>query len=166
MAHPRAGADRHGALHHEHGAAPSSAVELVDHRPDGGEVGVAGIGGRRADGDVEEVGSVDRLGDVEREREPLGVPREQLLEPRLEDRHLAGAQLLDPFGQHVAHDDLVAEIGEARARHQPDVTRAEDADLAHANEPTYLIEESGLRPFAIASMVSFESESRSVLTTQ
>ena len=145
---------------------PLDAVELVDHRPDGGQVRVAGIGRRRADRDVEEVGSVDRLRDVERESEPLGVPLEKLLEAALEDRYLAAAQLLDPVGQHVSHDDLMAEIGEAGSRHEPHITRPKDPNLAHSNDPTYLIEESGLRPFAIASMVSFESESRSVLTIQ
>ena len=109
----------------------SSAGELVDHRPDGREVGVAGVGRRRADRDVEEVRAVDRLGDVERVREPLGVPREQLVEARLVDRHLARAQRLDPLGQDVADDDVVPEIGEARAGDETDVARAEDCDPAH-----------------------------------
>ena len=85
-----AGADGDGALHHHHGAA-LEAAELVDDGPDGGEVGVARVGGRRAHGDVEEVGVLYGLGDVERVGQPLGVVLEQLLEPRLVDRDLAGA---------------------------------------------------------------------------
>ena len=67
----------------------------------------------------------------------------------------------DPLRQHVADDDVVAEVGEAGARDEPDVARAEDGDPAH-----YLTRASGLRPLAIASMVSFESLFESVLTTQ
>ena len=69
-------------------------------------------------------------------------------------------------GSDVANDDVVTELGEARAGHETDVTRAEDCHSAHGGEPTYLIDFSGFRPFAIASIVSFESESRSVFTTQ
>ena len=65
MAHLRAGPDRDGALHHDDAAALDRR-QLVDHGPHGGEVGVTGVGGRRADGDVDEVGAVDRLGDVRR----------------------------------------------------------------------------------------------------
>ncbi len=165
VAHPCSGADRHGALHHEHGGTVERG-ELVDDRPDRREIGVAGVGRRRADGDVEEVGAGDRLGDIERVGEPLGVPAQQLVEPGLVDRHLARAQLLDSLGENVANDDVVPELGEARAGHETDVTRAEDSDPGHRAEPTYLMLRSGLRPFAIASIVSFESESSSVFTTQ
>jgi hypothetical protein len=55
----------------------------------------------------------------------------------------------------------VTEVGQARAGHEPDVAGAENRDLRHA--AAYL---SGLRPFAIANIVSFDSESSSVFTTQ
>jgi hypothetical protein len=68
----------------------------------------------------------------------------------------------------------VSEIGKARARDEPDVPGAEHADLCHAPQRTwpaallgrqrYLA--SGARPLAIAIIVSFESSSRSVFTTQ
>ena len=130
VAHLGARADRHGALHHHHGA-PLEAAELVDDGPDGGEVGIARVGRRRADGDVEELGAVDGLGDVERVGQPLGVPAQQLLEPWLVDRHLARAQLLDPLGDDVADDDVVPELGEARAGDETDVAGAEDSHSAH-----------------------------------
>ena len=66
VAHLRSRPDRHGALHHDDDAAVDLG-QLVDHRPDGGEVGVARVGRRRADRDVDEVRAVDRLGDVGRE---------------------------------------------------------------------------------------------------
>ena len=62
---------------------------------------------------------------------------QQLVEARLVDRHLAAAQLLDPLGEDVADDDVVTELGEARAGDETDVARAEDCDLGHArNLPT------------------------------
>ena len=130
VADPRAGADRHRALHHQHGRTFERG-ELVDDGPDRGEVGVAGVRRRCADGDVEEVGAGDRLGDVERVGEPVGVPAQQLVEPRLVDRDVAGAQPLDPLGEDVANDDVVTELGEARAGHETDVTGAEDCHSAH-----------------------------------
>ena len=123
----RPGSDRHGALHHDD-AAPVDRRQLVDHRPDGGEIGVAGVGRRRADCDVDEVGAVDRLGDVQGEAEPVGVPRDQLGQPGLVDRHLAALEGRDPIGEDVADDDRVAEIGEAGTRDEADVPGAEDRD--------------------------------------
>ena len=66
VAHLEARADRDRALHHDD-AAPVDRRQLVDHRPDRREVGVARVGRRRADRDVDEVGAVDRLADVARE---------------------------------------------------------------------------------------------------
>ena len=60
-AHVLARPDRDGALHHEERAARDAVGYLVDDRPDGGEVGVARVGRRRPDRDVEEVGAGDRL---------------------------------------------------------------------------------------------------------
>ncbi len=137
-------------------------AELVDDRPDGREIGVAGVGRRRADGDVEEVGALNGLGDVEGERQPLGVPLQELVEPGLEDRHLAGAEPLDPGLDDVAHDDVVPQLGEAGAGDEADVAGAEDCDSAHGR----VILSSGFRPLAIASIVSLESVSSSELTTQ
>ena len=75
------------------------------------------------------------------------------------------AQRLDPLRDDVADDDVVAELGEARARDEPDVAGAEDRDPRHARRLAYR-RGSGFRPLAIAIIVSFESESSSVFTTQ
>ena len=127
MAHPAAGTHRDRALHHDD-AAPIDRRQLVDHRPDRGEIGVARVRRRRADRDVDEVGAVDRLADVTREAEPLGVPRDQLREAGLVDRHLAAPEGRDPLGQDVADDDRVPELGEAGTGDEADVAGTEDCD--------------------------------------
>ena len=80
------------------------------------------------------------------------------------DRHATLAQCIDLLRDDVAHDDLVPEVGEARAGDEADVPRAEDRDL-HAGYFLFT-EPSGFRPLAIAIIVSFDSRSRSVLITQ
>ena len=126
------------------------------------------------DRDECELRAVERLADVEREREALGAPRQQVLETRLVDRDAPGAQVLDPLREDVAHDHLVAEVGETRPGDEADVAGTENGDPGHPPAPVLLAYvftfvpalPSGCRPFAIASIVSFESESTSVLTTQ
>ena len=113
-----------------------------------------------------------RFLDVESERESFRVPAEQLLEAGLVHGHAAGAQLLDPLGKDVADDHLVPELREAGTGDEADIAGAEDGDPGH--DPAYFLPAalctfgwfSGCRPLAIAIMVSLESESRRVLTTQ
>ena len=97
-------------------------------------------------------------------REPLGVLREQLVEARLEDRHLASLEPVDLLGDDVADDHVVAELREARSSDEADVACAEDADPAHGREA--YPDGNGRRPLAIESMVSLESLSSSEFTTQ
>ena len=87
-AHVVSCADGHRTLHHDHRATGDVLGQLVDDRPDGAQVGVAGLGRRRADRDVQEFGGVNGLGDVERERDPVAIALHHLLEPRFVDRHL------------------------------------------------------------------------------
>ncbi len=54
--------------------------------------------------------------------------RQQLVEPGLVDRHLAGAQALDLGGVDVDAPDVAAELGEAGGRHQADVAGADHSD--------------------------------------
>ena len=162
-AHLLARPDRHGRLHHEHGPARQLG-QLVDDRPDARQVGVARVGRRRADADEEKV-AVGDVAHVERVGQALGVPLHQLGHVELVERHPPVAQRLDPLGEDVADHDLVAELGEADARDEADPAGAEDAHLAHERR-LYPLTVRGFRPFAIASIVSFESESSSVLTTQ
>ena len=83
------------------------------------------------------------------------------------ERQPLGLERLDSLGKHVADDHLVTEVGEAATGDEPDPARTEDADLPrfhHAGEKPY--RGRGASPFAIASIVSFESESRTEFTTQ
>ena len=52
-AHVLARADRHGALHHDDRISGKIVRQLVDDRPDGAQVSVAGVGRRRPHGDEE-----------------------------------------------------------------------------------------------------------------
>jgi hypothetical protein len=45
---------------------------------------------------------------------------DQLAETGLVDRHPAGLELRDPLREDVPHDHLVAKLGEARSRYEPD----------------------------------------------
>ena len=94
------GPDGHGALHDDDDAVVDLG-QLVDDHPHRGEVGVAGDRRRRADRDVDELRALDRLRDVGRERQPLAVPLEELVEARLVDRHLAAAERVDLPGKDV-----------------------------------------------------------------
>src|SRR5581483_2678745 len=69
----------------------------------------------------------------EHERQASGVEAlaHQLLEAVLDDRDLAVRQGLDPVGEHVGTDDLVAEMGQTGSCGETDVSGAEDRDLRH-----------------------------------
>ena len=126
-AYPQPRSDRHGALHYDN-AAPLDRRQLVDHGPDGREVGIARVGRRRADCDIDEVGVSDRLGDVDGERQALGIPRDQLLESGLIDWNLTAPERRDPLGEDVTDDDRVAELSQAGPGDEADVAGAEDRD--------------------------------------
>ena len=142
----------------------STCRELVDHRPDVGEVRISRVRRRSADCDVDDVGAVDRLRDLGRERQPRAVAREELVEPRLVDRNDTRAQRVDLRLDDVADDDVVPELREAGAGDEAHVPRAEDRDLHTPYR--FFTEPRGFRPLAMASIVSFDSRSSSVLTTQ
>ena len=92
------------------------------------------------------------------------VAREQLLESRLVDRDLAARERLDPLGNDVPDDDLVAQLREARGSDEAYPAGADDRRSA-TSRPR-LLSGSGRNPFATASIVSFDSSSSRVLTTQ
>ncbi len=165
-AHLLAGPDRHGALHHDD--RPSLELrKVVEDGPDRREVGVAGVGRRRPHADVEELGIAGRLVRIDRERESLPVPLDQLGQARLVERDPAGAQRVDLLRGDVADHDRVPELGEAGAGDESDPAGPEDPDLAHRRVFFgFLSPASGRRPRAIESIVSLESVSRSVFTTQ
>ena len=130
------GADRHGALHHERMVA--GVAELLEHRLDAREVGVARVRGRGVDAHEQEPGVLEHRLHVGREVEPLGVLRHQLRQARLVDRHLPAAQRLDLLRHDVARPDLVSELREAGSRHEADPADPDDPDRfacgVHAGE--------------------------------
>ena len=88
---------------------------------------------RRPDGDEHRFGAFDALGQVGREAQPaaLGIGLDQGLEPRLPDRHHAGVEAVDLARVLVDAGHLVAEIGEAGARNEPDIAGADHRDTHH-----------------------------------
>jgi len=117
------------------------------------------VRGRRSDRDVHDLRSVDRLGHVRREAQALAVPLEEVLETGLVDRYVPGAQRLDLRLEDIPDHDVVAKLCKARTRDEADVAGAEDRN-AHYFAFT---DPSGFRPLAMASIVSFDRRSRSVL---
>ena len=160
-AHLLARADGNGALHHEHGP-PREFGQVVEHPPDVREVGVACVRRRRSDADVEELGIRRRLDGIERKRQLLAVPFHELGETGLVEGEPSGVERLDPLLGDVPYDRLVAELGEAGGRDDADPAGAEDPDPAHY----FFFPSSRRRPRAIESIVTFESVSRRVFTTQ
>jgi hypothetical protein len=57
---------------------------------------------------------------------------DQRLQPRLEDRHLAALQPLDLGGILVDADHIMPEIGKARPRDQPDISRSDHRNAHRA----------------------------------
>jgi len=87
---------------------------------------------------------------------------QQLLDARLVERHFPGLKRRDLLWDHVTDDDRMAELGEASAGDEAGVARPEDCHpRAHRFFPG-----RGLRPFAIATIVSFDIDSSSVFITQ
>ena len=117
---------RDGALHDERRLA--GIAEVVDHRPDVAEIRVTRGRGRRVDAREEDPRIRLQVVDVERERQPVAVPLDQLREAGLVERDAPGAQLLDLLGHDVADDDPMAELGEARTRDEADPPGPEDAE--------------------------------------
>ena len=68
------------------------------------------------------------VGELGREVQPLAVAGHALGQPGLVDRDLAALEPRDLVGVDVDAPHLVAELGEARRRDQPDVAGADDRD--------------------------------------
>ena len=86
---------------------------------------------RRADGEEHEVGVSDRRVKLGREADPphAQIALEQLLQPRLVDRHAALAQLLDPARILVDAGHIPAELGEAGGGDEADIARPNHANV-------------------------------------
>ena len=165
-AHLLARADRHGRLHHEDRparrarAAPRSRVQTRERSASPECVGGVSTQTNRNS----QPASVGR---VEREREALAVLLEQRRHVVLVERHLAAARA--PRSSR-ATTSRITTSWPSSAKQAP-VTRptqpAPKMPDARPSRRTLLGRvPSGLRPLAIAIIVSFESESSSVFTTQ
>ena len=108
-----------------------AAADLGSHRLDLGEVGLARVLGRGAHRDEDDVGVAYARAHVggEGEAPVIHVAGDHLLETGLVDGHAAGAQGLDLVAVLVHADDVVAEVGEDRPRHESDISGADDADV-------------------------------------
>jgi hypothetical protein len=131
LRHRRRGADRHRALVDDDAVAVHGAADLPRRRQDVLDVGRAVLAWRRADGDELDAAVPRRLGGVGREAQPPGggIADDELRETGLVDRDPALAESRDLLRVDVEADDVVAEVGEARAGDQADVAGADDADL-------------------------------------
>jgi len=105
----------------EAGMAPTTACTR-------GEVGVAGVGRWRADGDEEQPRVLQRRPELGREVQPLAMLGDQLLQPGLPDRDPTLAQAADLLGVDVDAVDVGAQRGDPAA-----VTRADIAGADHAD---------------------------------
>ena len=92
----------------------------VEHVP---QVGRPVLPLRRADGDEDHRRVLDGRGQGGRERQALlgDVPPQQLLEPGLVDRHLAGLERTHLGGVLVHAHHVVPALGKAHARHEPHI---------------------------------------------
>jgi hypothetical protein len=85
---------------------------------------------RRADGDEHRIGLAHRAAEIGGESEAPGsdIVDHHAIEAGFVDRHLALAQAGDLGGFLVDADDVMAELGEAGAGHQPDIARPDHGD--------------------------------------
>src|SRR5690606_17914882 len=97
------------------------------------EVGFTVHAGGRADADKDELGVLDCffVAGGEAQAASGDVAVDDFLQARLINRHNAFAKILDLLFADVERGDAVAEIGEAGASHQPDVTHANDRNVLH-----------------------------------
>ena len=100
----------------------------VDDRVHRRQVGVAGVGGRRADRDEQQPRVLERRRELGGEVQALAVASDRLGQAGLVDRDLAALQLRDLVGVDVDAPDVAAELGKARGRDQADVSGADHRD--------------------------------------
>jgi hypothetical protein len=87
------------------------------------EVGRAVLARRGADGNEQDFGTLQRIGQARGEEETLvlRVALDQRFEARLIDGHHAGAQQLHAAWIAVHADDLVSQLGQTAGGHQPHI---------------------------------------------
>ena len=104
------------------------AGDHARHGVNGGKVGLAVFERRGAHADENGIGDVNGRGQITGEFDAprRTSPRDQFLEVRLADRDLTGKEGTDVLSVAIHTIDLVADGGQASARHQPYVTAADD----------------------------------------
>src|SRR5207302_693890 len=135
--HAAGGPDRDRALVHQHQIATGGAGDLVGDRHGGAQIGVAVVALGSADSDEHHVARAHRLGQCDREADPLGgdVLVQQLFQPRLVDGGLSLAERRDLLFVHVDAHHRVPRIREADPRDQSDVAGPYDDDAHLALVP-------------------------------
>ncbi len=130
-----AGTDRHGRLVDHDLEAGHMPADIAGGRQHILQVGRTVLVRRRANGDELHVGMVDRGRDVGGEHQPpgLAVALDQVLQAGLVDRHAAIVEQRDLFFIDVEAEHIVAELGQAGAGDQADITAADDGDF-HEND--------------------------------
>src|SRR6516162_5167203 len=93
---------------------------------------------RRADGDENCVGPSDRRFQLGRERQPSGrhIGRDQTLQPRLVDRHLATLQPSDLRLFFIDADNRYSKFRKTRTRHQTYIARPDYCDAHRSYSPS------------------------------
>ena len=124
---PLAGAHRHGALHDQE-ALTSARCDLPHGVLHARKVGVAGGRRWRVHGDEEEVAALEQDVVGRREREPVGVVADELLQTGLVDRDLTPFQPADLLLVEVHAHDVVAQVGETDGRDEADIAGTDDPD--------------------------------------
>ena len=124
---------RHGRLVDHDQRAVHGLGDGRGRRLDVGEIRLPTLALRRADSDDRELGARHRVPVGRREVEPAGggVALHQLAQARLVERHRPAPQERDLFLVDVDDRDVVAEVGQAGGRRQPDIPGADDRDPAH-----------------------------------
>jgi len=143
--------DHHGApdrdrrLVDDHGLVGESGRDLGGGGLDVAEVGRAVVSLRGRDAEEHEGGVSDGRRRPDDEPESAGGEAlgDEFVEAVFDDRDLAAPQTLDLLGVDVGAHDGVAEVGEARAGGESDVSGSDDCDSGHRRDAT----DSRLRPF-------------------
>ena len=126
-------ADGHRALGDHHRVARDRARNLPGHVEHVPQVGRPVLPLRRADGDEDHRRVLDGRGQRRRERQPLlaQVSAQQLLEPGLVDRHLAGLERTHLGGVLVHAHHVVPALRKAHTRHEPHIPSSNHRNVAY-----------------------------------
>ena len=126
-----AGLHRHRALVDDDAITGQNAGDLARDLFDEAEIDAAIRLLRSRHGDEDDLRVIDAILDAAGEAQPLrgDIAVNDFLEARLVDRHLAGLERFDFARIVIDADDVVADVGEASARDETDITGTDDGDI-------------------------------------